>query len=309
MRFLIFSVLMFVVFTLGAIGVRAETFNTNLTVGSRGPDVITLQQFLVSKRFLVMPAGVSYGYFGILTKAAVARWQEANGISPALGYFGPISRGVIANQVSTSTTPHASSILPNVGPDTLAAVGMRTNRVFLFRATPFEVRPGDSLTLDGSGFSKTLNKIYFNGSELITATSADGTKLMVRVPENLTEGEYRLSVSNVLGSSDNPDIKIAIKVTSNPQQGPTITSASIAGDTVTLVGAGFTSSNKLFTTLGDSSSPISSNGTTLTFRITDLSRYNRIKTLTKGKYQASLWIYVQNEHGISANPYELKLII
>ena len=47
-------------------------FNTNLTVGSQGSDVTELQQMLVTKGFLQMPAGVSYGYFGPLTKAAVA---------------------------------------------------------------------------------------------------------------------------------------------------------------------------------------------------------------------------------------------
>ena len=78
-------------------------FNTNLTVGSQGSDVTELQQMLVTKGFLQMPAGVSYGYFGPLTKAAVASWQAANGITPAVGYFGPISRAK-ANSTSGTTT-------------------------------------------------------------------------------------------------------------------------------------------------------------------------------------------------------------
>ena len=39
-----------------------------------------------------MPAGVAYGYFGNLTKAAVAAYQTSVGITPAVGYFGPITR-------------------------------------------------------------------------------------------------------------------------------------------------------------------------------------------------------------------------
>ena len=171
------------------------------------------------------------------------------------------------------------------------------------------MRPGDSITLDGSGFSKTLNKVYFNGDNPITATSTDGTTLEISVPANLVEGEYKLSVSNALGSSDNPDVDVVIKVTNNPQPSPTIESASITGDTVTLIGKGFTSANNLFTTLGDSSGSISANGATLTFRVTDLSRYNQIKQFTLGKYQATLWIYVQNEHGINKDPYKLEIII
>jgi len=67
-------------------------FTTDLTVGSTGTAVVELQKVLVAKGFLTMPAGVPMGYFGALTRAAVAAWQAANGIAPAVGYFGPISR-------------------------------------------------------------------------------------------------------------------------------------------------------------------------------------------------------------------------
>ncbi len=288
-------------------------FVSNLTVGSRGTEVTTLQQFLVDNGYLVMPAGVSYGYFGYLTQKALARWQEFNGISPAVGYFGPISQSAFVKQTKSSITPPISApvsldVLPSVETDTLTAPGMRVNRVMLFRAFPFEARPGDMIELDGSGFSKTLNKIYFNDGNELTATSTDGIVMKVFVPIMLGEGEYQLSVSNVLGSSD-PDIKILLKVTNNPQPAPTIENASLTGDTVTLTGNGFTSSNNLFTTLGDSSGSISSSGNMLTFRLSDLSRYSQTKKFTQGKYQASLWIYVQNEHGINKDPYKLDMVI
>ena len=314
MRFFSVSILLSLAFALGMVAtpVSAETLNTNLTVGSRGADVAVLQQFLVSKGFLEMPAGVSYGYFGSLTRVAVVRWQRANGIVPAVGYFGPISRRAFAVETATTpspSTPTSPDFSPRVETDTPSAPGMRVNRVMLFRASPFEARPGDIITLDGSGFSRTLNNIYFNGGSLITATSTNGTVLEVPVPAGLADGEYRLSVSNVLGSSDNPNVRIAIKVTSSPQPAPTIERASIVGDTVTLVGSGFTSANYLITTLGDSSGSIFSNGTTLTFRITDLSRYNQIRQFTLGNYQVALWIYVRNEHGINKEPYRLDMII
>src|SRR3989344_1483486 len=75
----------------GSVG-TGYTFNTNLTIGSTGADVVALQDVLVAQNYLTMPAGVAKGYFGALTRAAVARWQAANGISPAVGYFGIISR-------------------------------------------------------------------------------------------------------------------------------------------------------------------------------------------------------------------------
>lgn len=79
------------------------SFSQNLTVGSTGSEVVALQQMLVAQGHLVMPAGVAYGYFGSLTKAAVAKWQAANGVSPAAGYWGPLSRAK-ANAMGGTTT-------------------------------------------------------------------------------------------------------------------------------------------------------------------------------------------------------------
>ncbi len=70
----------------------AYSFSQDLTVGATGAAVTSLQQFLVGQGHLTMPAGVAYGYFGSLTQAAVAKWQAANGVAPAVGYWGPISR-------------------------------------------------------------------------------------------------------------------------------------------------------------------------------------------------------------------------
>ncbi|NNM83852.1 hypothetical protein HKL94_01365 [Candidatus Parcubacteria bacterium] len=60
-----------------------------LTVGSSGVAVTCLQESLIAGGYSI-PAGAT-GYFGAETKAAVAAWQAAVGISPARGYFGPIS--------------------------------------------------------------------------------------------------------------------------------------------------------------------------------------------------------------------------
>ncbi len=85
------------------------TFTQNLTIGSTGAEVVALQQMLVAQGHLVMPVGVSMGYFGTLTQAAVAKWQAANGIAPAVGYFGPISRAK-ANMTNPNPTPTPTPI-------------------------------------------------------------------------------------------------------------------------------------------------------------------------------------------------------
>jgi peptidoglycan hydrolase-like protein with peptidoglycan-binding domain len=78
------------------------TFTRDLTVGSTGSDVTALQTWLIAKGFSI-PAGAT-GYFGAQTKAAVAAYQAANGISPAVGYFGPITRAKVNATAGTTTT-------------------------------------------------------------------------------------------------------------------------------------------------------------------------------------------------------------
>ncbi len=70
---------------------------------SQGEDVRCLQKYLNSIGYSVSNTGLgSQGnestYFGPATLSAVIRWQKANGISPALGYFGSISKNSYIQQ-------------------------------------------------------------------------------------------------------------------------------------------------------------------------------------------------------------------
>jgi peptidoglycan hydrolase-like protein with peptidoglycan-binding domain len=65
-------------------------FTSNLTIGSSGREVTELQKFLIQEGHAI-PAGTT-GYFGAQTRAALAAFQAANGISPSIGYFGPLTR-------------------------------------------------------------------------------------------------------------------------------------------------------------------------------------------------------------------------
>lgn len=71
------------------------TLQYNMTVGSRdsstGGDVSKLQDFLQSREYL---STNPTGYFGQMTRAAVARFQSASGVL-ASGYVGPITRAKI----------------------------------------------------------------------------------------------------------------------------------------------------------------------------------------------------------------------
>ena len=77
----------------------AKTITSNLTVGSKSSDVNTLQSFLISlnegpaANALANVGATSY--FGDLTRSALAEFQVKMGITPSLGYFGPVTRAYI----------------------------------------------------------------------------------------------------------------------------------------------------------------------------------------------------------------------
>jgi hypothetical protein len=62
----------------------------DLTLGSRGVDVMCLQSYLISKGYL---SAAATGYFGMLTQSGVKQWQAAASISTT-GYFGAMSRSM-----------------------------------------------------------------------------------------------------------------------------------------------------------------------------------------------------------------------
>ena len=76
------------------------SFSRNLELGVTGEDVKVLQTFLNAHGYVIAASGAgSPGNettrFGALTKAALIKYQEAKGITPAAGYFGPKTRATV----------------------------------------------------------------------------------------------------------------------------------------------------------------------------------------------------------------------
>lgn len=72
----------------------------DLTLGAKGSEVVWLQEFLINEDSgplaqSLKTAGAT-GYFGAITKAALAEYQSLNGISPAVGYFGALTRAAVS---------------------------------------------------------------------------------------------------------------------------------------------------------------------------------------------------------------------
>jgi hypothetical protein len=134
----------------------AASFNTNLTVGSTGADVVALQTALMTAGYNIpaIAAGTPKGYFGSQTQTAVKAYQAARSI-PSTGFVGPLTRAAL-NGGAMVTTPVAVGC--PAGYTCTANVG----------TTPVVTTPGVittpgmagtlALTLQGSPSGATLDK-------------------------------------------------------------------------------------------------------------------------------------------------------
>ncbi len=97
-----FAFVMTMALLVGMPKARAESPNIlvgdNMTVGATGQGVAVLQGLMSELGFLDMPRGTSEGYYGNLTKDAVARYQASRVVAPSVGYFGPATKIAIHQQ-------------------------------------------------------------------------------------------------------------------------------------------------------------------------------------------------------------------
>ena len=83
---------------------------TNLSLGVRGDNVVWLQTWLESKGYLVIPTGIAKGYFGNLTKSALAKYQSGAGL-PATGYYGLMTRAKLKTMMAMSIDGDKDSMM------------------------------------------------------------------------------------------------------------------------------------------------------------------------------------------------------
>jgi surface protein len=78
-------------------------FVRSLSTNMSGDDVRQLQQFLINQnkgvKAQALKAHGTTTYFGQLTRSALIEFQSSAGISPAVGFFGPITRAYVNSQI------------------------------------------------------------------------------------------------------------------------------------------------------------------------------------------------------------------
>jgi peptidoglycan hydrolase-like protein with peptidoglycan-binding domain len=68
------------------------TVGADMSLGTTGSNVVVLQGLLSELGYLNVPISIPLGYYGSMTKNAVASYQAAQGVTPTAGYFGSLSK-------------------------------------------------------------------------------------------------------------------------------------------------------------------------------------------------------------------------
>ncbi len=201
----------------GTTVVSSTTFTRNLTVGSKGDDVKALQQWLNASGYKVSASGAgSPGnettVFGPATKAALAKYQAANGISPAVGYFGPITRAKVASAGGGTTTggtttggvttpvvtvPSGTDLVVSLASDTPTTKTLGSGTAF---------NPGLKLALTAGSKNVSITSIKLQKNGFLANTNLNGVEVVT------SDGKRH---GNVV-TSVNADNTILLTMSSDP---------------------------------------------------------------------------------------------
>ena len=227
----------------GTSSASSYTFSRNLTIGAKGSDVQSLQQFLNQSGCTVASSGPgSQGneteYFGPATRTALACFQRNAGITPAVGYFGPVTRAAIEQSGPAESSTNAT---PDTTPNATAAsstVAVASGLSFTFSSNKTSIAPHNWIKLSweapsgatctaGGGWTGYKNA---TGSQNLYLNSASGTYTLTCKKDGVSGTK---SVTVTVGAAVPPD-------TTPPAAGLSLTltassnTTSSAGQSVTL---------------------------------------------------------------------------
>ncbi|QQG38279.1 MAG: peptidoglycan-binding protein [Candidatus Kaiserbacteria bacterium] len=194
------------------------TLSSDLSDGSRGTEVRSLQSFLVTQNY---PGGGSWmmtGYFGQATAAALRLFQQSAGL-PQSGMLDAATRASIQSRscgyapTNTNTNFNFNSY---TYPNTYTAPSSNYNYNYTYPySTPYAYNvvnltslsqntgtPGSSVTIYGTGFDSVSNTVYLGSSVIGSVGSSNGTSLTVSIPPYFGLGSTYLKVSNARGTSN-----------------------------------------------------------------------------------------------------------
>jgi hypothetical protein len=235
------------------------TFSQTLKSGSKGVEVMNLQKVLnMNTSTVVATSGAgSMGNetmtFGSATKAAVMKFQAANGVSPVSGLVGPLTRAVL-NQVctgtgttGTTTGTTTTTTTTTTGPVTVSLAGTQPSGVIVTGQAGAKL--GDfvfsgngtvqhlELTRGGVSSNQTLNNVYlYEGATRLTdaASISSDSKIRFNNVNLAVNGSRTISVRGDVATGTNGQL-INVTATGMTMSGATTSTATnVAGPTLSI---------------------------------------------------------------------------
>ena len=235
---------------------------SDLTIGSKGAGVTTLQQFLIAQGDLTAVSAPT-GYFGTLTQKALAKFQTANGIKPASGYYGPITRAYLAKyQTSSSTGTTGSTGTGSTGtgsttgvtaPATGLQVSMGSQSVGTSLIAGSSRVPVLSVNLTaGNSGAVTVSQLQFQKTGVVSDSGISGAYLVqngvvVAQYSSLSNGVLTFSGMNLqIPAGQTVSLQVAVDVSTGLTAGNSVGFAMTGASSVTA----FDTNNTAVTAMG-----------------------------------------------------------
>ncbi len=178
-------------------------FTRDLDVGDTGEDVLCLQKFLNAGGFIITSTGAGSpgnetDLFGTLTKEALAKWQTAQGLSPASGYFGPKSRATYKTPGTPAVNPASPSTATPGMPSIQEVVAKLSEYADLIKKLQDENAELKQNTSQGSGndtvreMLKDAHNMVEDAEDAIDDAEDDGEDVS-EDKDNLSDAEEEIS--------------------------------------------------------------------------------------------------------------------
>lgn len=218
-----------------AASVCPNTWSVNLTMGSKGSDVMKLQQFLNMDSGTMVAssgagsAGMETSSFGGLTKAAVMKFQTKNGISPVSGYVGPLTRAKLnslcgSGSTTTTTTGGTTTTTSGTGSAMISAAAQPANGLAPNNAARV---PFTKFTVSATGGDVTLNNVTVQRQGIAADAAFSGVML-------LDENGVQIGITKTLNSNHQAVVGAAVVIPSGTSK--TFTVAANRGSTSSYAG-------------------------------------------------------------------------
>lgn len=247
------------------------------TDASTNGNVSALQEILIGRGFLTLPFGVTTGYFGNLTRGALASLQASLGIYPPVGYFGPLTRAklqsIYCSPVPRPVPPPAINgpVISGVSAPTTLGVG----ETGTWRVSASDPQNGNlSYSVDWGDRKNGCTDRYSACAQLADEGIAAFQQSTSFTHSYSQAGTYTqiFTVRNDRGQE--AQTSTTVQVTDNVSNGAVSLnrlspSSGSTGTDVTIFGSGFTSTNNTIIFGGNNIGTANMSNGTLSFEVPD----------------------------------------